>query len=207
MPASGSKPVPPLMTDSRGPNPRAAPLPPRAQPLPRTPLSRCRGARRKDIVRSRHHRANDHAAAGRGRDQRVSPRSRRGRYVKRRRLPARRARRASVRAYRRRPFYHSRPAAAAVTSIPAQRAAARRMNAIPVTAENGDAKVIILGLTGSIGVGKATTAKHVVDDGVPGYDADAAVHKIYEGEAGPAIEAAFTATAAGGKAHLNNLSA
>ena len=81
------------------------------------------------------------------------------------------------------------------------------MNAIPVTAENGDAKVIILGLTGSIGMGKSTTAKLFAEAGVPVYDADAAVHKIYEGKAAPAIEAAFPGTTADGKVDRSKLSA
>jgi dephospho-CoA kinase len=65
----------------------------------------------------------------------------------------------------------------------------------------------ILGLTGSIGMGKSTTAKLFVEAGVPVYDADAAVHKIYEGEAAPAIEAAFPGTTVDGKVDRARLSA
>src|ERR1041384_6932278 len=65
----------------------------------------------------------------------------------------------------------------------------------------------ILGLTGSIGMGKSTTAKLFMEAGVPVYDADAAVHKIYEGEAAPAIEAAFPGTTVGGKVDRSKLSA
>jgi dephospho-CoA kinase len=67
--------------------------------------------------------------------------------------------------------------------------------------------MIILGLTGSIGMGKSATAKLFQEAGVPVYDADAAVHKIYEGEAAPAIEAAFPGTTADGKVDRNKLSA
>jgi dephospho-CoA kinase len=67
--------------------------------------------------------------------------------------------------------------------------------------------MIILGLTGSIGMGKSTTAKLFEEAGVPVYDADAAVHKIYEGEGAPAIEAAFPGTTADGKVDRNKLSA
>jgi dephospho-CoA kinase len=65
----------------------------------------------------------------------------------------------------------------------------------------------ILALTGSIGMGKSTTAKMFAEAGVPVYDADAAVHKIYEGEAAPAIEAAFPGTTADGKVDRAKLSA
>jgi dephospho-CoA kinase len=65
----------------------------------------------------------------------------------------------------------------------------------------------IIGLTGSIGMGKSTTAKLFAEAGVPVYDADAAVHQLYEGEAVPAIEAAFPGTTANGKVDRQKLSA
>jgi len=65
----------------------------------------------------------------------------------------------------------------------------------------------ILGLTGSIGMGKSTTAELFAEAGVPVYDADAAVHKIYEGEAAPAIEAAFPGTTVDGRVDRAKLSA
>jgi dephospho-CoA kinase len=67
--------------------------------------------------------------------------------------------------------------------------------------------MIILGLTGSIGMGKSTTAKLFAEAGVPVYDADATVHRLYEGEAAPAIEAAFPGTTVNGKVDRNRLSA
>ena len=67
--------------------------------------------------------------------------------------------------------------------------------------------MIILGLTGSVGMGKSTTAKLFAEAGVPVYDADATVHMLYEGEAAPAIEAAFPGTTANGKVDRNRLSA
>lgn len=67
--------------------------------------------------------------------------------------------------------------------------------------------MIVLGLTGSIGMGKSTTANLFAEAGVPVYDADAAVHRLYEGEAVAAIEAAFPGTTDNGKVDRNKLSA
>jgi dephospho-CoA kinase len=65
----------------------------------------------------------------------------------------------------------------------------------------------VLGLTGSIGMGKSTTAKLFAEAGVPVYDADATVHKVYESEAVGPIEAAFPGTTANGKVDRAKLSA
>src|SRR6266403_4309235 len=67
--------------------------------------------------------------------------------------------------------------------------------------------MIVLGLTGSIGMGKSTHAPLFPEAGVPVYDADATVHMLYEGGAVPAIEAAFPGTTANGKVDRNKLSA
>ncbi|MET0969586.1 MAG: dephospho-CoA kinase [Tardiphaga sp.] len=66
--------------------------------------------------------------------------------------------------------------------------------------------MLVLGLTGSIGMGKSTTAKLFAEAGVPVYDADATVHKVYEGEAAPLIEAAFPGTTVDGKVDRTKLS-
>lgn len=67
--------------------------------------------------------------------------------------------------------------------------------------------MLVLGLTGSIGMGKSTTARLFSEAGIPVYDADAAVHTIYEGEAAPVIEAAFPGTTVDGKVDREKLSA
>jgi dephospho-CoA kinase len=65
----------------------------------------------------------------------------------------------------------------------------------------------VLGLTGSIGMGKSTTAGLFAELGVPVYDADAAVHALYEREAVSAIEAAFPGTVVEGRVDRKRLAA
>jgi dephospho-CoA kinase len=65
--------------------------------------------------------------------------------------------------------------------------------------------MFVLGLTGSIGMGKSTAARFFAEAGVPVHDADAAVHQLYEGAAVPAIEAAFPGTTENGKVDRDKL--
>jgi dephospho-CoA kinase len=65
--------------------------------------------------------------------------------------------------------------------------------------------MFILGLTGSLGMGKSTTARFFAEEGVPVHDADAVVHQLYEGEAVAAIEAAFPGTIVDGKVDRTRL--
>lgn len=67
--------------------------------------------------------------------------------------------------------------------------------------------MIRIGLTGSIGMGKSTTAKMFEAEGVPVYDADAAVHELYAegGAAVEAVEAAFPGVTPDGRVDRTKL--
>ncbi|WP_311030719.1 dephospho-CoA kinase [Mesorhizobium koreense] len=58
--------------------------------------------------------------------------------------------------------------------------------------------MIVLGLTGSIGMGKSTAARMFMEAGVPVHDSDEVVHRLYSGKAAPLIEHRFPGTASNG---------
>jgi dephospho-CoA kinase len=67
--------------------------------------------------------------------------------------------------------------------------------------------MFILGLTGSIGMGKSTTAGFFRAAGVPVHDSDAVVHRLYQGEAVAPVEAAFPGVTVDGRIDRTRLSA
>ena len=67
--------------------------------------------------------------------------------------------------------------------------------------------MLILGLTGSIGMGKSTAARFFAEAGVPVHDDDAAVHRLYLGEAVGPIAKAFPGTVVDGKVDRVKLAA
>jgi dephospho-CoA kinase len=68
--------------------------------------------------------------------------------------------------------------------------------------------MLIVGLTGSIGMGKSTAAAHLQARGLPVFDADAEVHRLYAGgKAVELVERAFPGTTASGAIDRAKLSA
>ena len=59
--------------------------------------------------------------------------------------------------------------------------------------------MLVIGLTGGIGMGKSAAADHFARAGIPVFNADAHVHRLYEGEAVEAIEAEFPGVTRGGR--------
>lgn len=66
--------------------------------------------------------------------------------------------------------------------------------------------LLVIGLTGSVGMGKSTVAKRLQELGIPVCDADAEVHRLYEGAAVAPIESAFPGTTIDGRVDRQRLS-
>jgi dephospho-CoA kinase len=67
--------------------------------------------------------------------------------------------------------------------------------------------VIVVGLTGSIAMGKSTVAAMFAEFGVPTFDADAAVREFYAGDGAKSVEAAFPGVIVDGKIDRERLGA
>ena len=59
--------------------------------------------------------------------------------------------------------------------------------------------MLVIGLTGGIGMGKTSAAAHLRRLGMKVFDADASMHRLYEGDAVEAVEAAFPGTTRDGQ--------
>jgi dephospho-CoA kinase len=59
--------------------------------------------------------------------------------------------------------------------------------------------MLVIGLTGGMGMGKSSAAAHFRERGIAVFDADACVHALYEGAAVPLVEAAFPGTTREGR--------
>src|SRR5262245_42553104 len=59
--------------------------------------------------------------------------------------------------------------------------------------------MLVIGLTGGIGMGKSAAAERFAEHGIPVFNADTCVHRLYEGDAVAVIEAAFPGVAKDGR--------
>jgi dephospho-CoA kinase len=66
--------------------------------------------------------------------------------------------------------------------------------------------MLVIGLTGGIGMGKSAAGERFASHGIPVFNADLCVHRLYEGAAVRAIEAAFPGVVRGGKVDRRLLS-
>jgi dephospho-CoA kinase len=66
--------------------------------------------------------------------------------------------------------------------------------------------MLVIGLTGGIGMGKSAAAERFAEHGIPVFNADTCVHRLYEGEAVAAIESAFPGVAKDGRIDRKALS-
>ena len=65
--------------------------------------------------------------------------------------------------------------------------------------------MVVIGLTGLIGMGKSTTASFFREAGIPVHDSDLAVHQLYAGDGARAIEAVFPGVTSGGSVNRSIL--
>jgi dephospho-CoA kinase len=59
--------------------------------------------------------------------------------------------------------------------------------------------MLVVGLTGGMGMGKSAAAERFAEHGIPVFNADACVHRLYEGAAADRIEVAFPGTTSEGR--------
>jgi dephospho-CoA kinase len=67
--------------------------------------------------------------------------------------------------------------------------------------------MLIIGLTGSIGMGKSTASAHFARRSIPVFDADAEVHRLYDGPLAFDIDTAFPGTLVDGRIERSALAA
>src|SRR6476646_3840027 len=116
-------------------------------------------------------------------------------------------RRAGTRSRRSRwPWHAAAPGGAGLQSVVRRDPRGHRGTARHHRGRHRGRLMLLLGLTGSIGMGKSAVAARLRALGIGVCDADAEVHKLYAGRAVPLIETAFPGTTADGKVDRQRLS-